>query len=41
MLIDRADRVVNICELKFATADFTIDKAYARKLRNKITEIQE
>lgn len=36
MLIDRADRVVNICEIKFATADFTVDKAYARKLRNKI-----
>lgn len=35
MLIDRADRVVNICEIKFAKADFTIDKAYAKKLRNK------
>lgn len=36
MLIDRADRVVNVCEIKFAKADFTIDKAYAKKLRNKI-----
>lgn len=37
MLIDRADRVVNICEIKFVNADFTIDKAYAKKLRNKIS----
>lgn len=37
MLIDRADRVVNVCEIKFAKADFTIDKNYAKKLRNKIS----
>ncbi len=36
MLIDRADRVVNVCEIKFAKADFTIDKDYAKRLRNKI-----
>lgn len=36
MIIDRADRVVNVCEIKFAKADFVIDKAYAKKLRNKI-----
>ncbi|MFK7907843.1 MAG: ATP-binding protein [Chitinophagales bacterium] len=36
MLIDRADRVVNVCEIKFAKADFVIDKAYAKKLRNKV-----
>ena len=36
MIIDRADRVINVCEIKFAKADFVIDKAYARKLRNKI-----
>ena len=37
MLIDRADRIVNVCEIKFANADFTIDKNYAKKLRNKIS----
>jgi len=31
MLIDRADRVVNVCEIKFANADFTIDKRYRGK----------
>ena len=36
MLIDRADRVVNICEIKFTNADFIIDKSYAKKIRNKI-----
>lgn len=36
MIIDRADRVVNVSEIKFAKADFVIDKAYAKKLRNKI-----
>jgi len=36
LLIDRADRIVNVCEIKFANSDFTIDKDYAKKLRNKI-----
>ena len=36
LLIDRADRIVNVCEIKFAKADFVIEKDYARKLRNKI-----
>lgn len=36
MIIDRADRIVNVCEIKFAKADFVIDKGYAKKLRNKI-----
>jgi len=36
LLVDRADRVVNICEIKFSNADFRITKDYARKLRNKL-----
>lgn len=36
MLIDRADRVVNLCEMKFCQGDFAIDKEYDAKLRNKI-----
>ena len=28
-------RVSNVCEIKFAKGDFTIDKAYAKKMRNK------
>ena len=36
MLIDRADRVVNLCEMKHTRGDFAIDKDYDTKLRNKI-----
>jgi uncharacterized protein len=35
LVIERADHTTNLCELKFADADFTIDKRYARELRNK------
>jgi len=37
LLIDRADRVINICEIKFYQAEFTITKDYAKKLRNKVS----
>lgn len=37
MVIDRADRIVNVCEIKFVNSDFTINKEYAKKLRNKTT----
>jgi uncharacterized protein len=36
MLIDRKDKVINICEMKFSTKPFTITKAYADNLRNKM-----
>lgn len=35
MVIDRADRIVNICEMKFSTAEYTITKAYDKELREK------
>ena len=35
LLIDRADRVVNLCEMKFYKDNFTIDKAYDAKLRHR------
>jgi hypothetical protein len=41
MLIDRADRVVNVCEMKFVQGTFSIDKNYDEKLRNKIVAITE
>lgn len=40
LLIDRADNIINLCEMKFYNAPFTIDKAYANKLRSKISEFQ-
>ena len=36
LLIDRDDRVINICEIKFYGAEFTINKKYASQLQNNI-----
>ena len=41
MLIDRADRVVNLCEMKFSQDDFAISKDYDERLRRKIVRLQE
>lgn len=41
MVIDRADRVVNICEMKFSAGPFLIDKAYDADLRRKIQSLME
>jgi hypothetical protein len=35
LVIDRKDQSINLCEMKFADADFIIDKRYAAELRNK------
>lgn len=36
LLIDRNDFCISICEMKFSANEFTIDKAYAAELQNKI-----
>ena len=41
MLIDRADRVMNLCEMKFTQSDYVISKDYDERLRNKIAALQE
>ncbi len=41
LLIDRADRIINICEIKFYDAPFTITKEYAAKLRLAIAKFRE
>lgn len=35
LLIDRQDRCINICEMKFSISDFEITKTYAKELENK------
>jgi predicted AAA+ superfamily ATPase len=35
LLIDRADFCIDICEMKFSTTEFSIDKKYAEELKNK------
>lgn len=38
LLIDRSDRTINICELKFSESEFTINKSYADNISNKKRE---
>ncbi len=35
LLIDRNDQVINLCEMKYSLAEFSIDAAYERNLRHK------
>lgn len=36
LLIDRDDNVINLCEMKFSTVPFTIDRKYAGELARKV-----
>lgn len=36
LLLDRQDACINVCEVKFANTEFTIDKPYATELQNKL-----
>ena len=40
LLIDRDDRIVNVCEIKFCGNNYLIDKAYSDNLRNKVSTFQ-
>jgi len=35
LVIDREDKIINLCEMKYSSAEFTIDKAYSARLREK------
>lgn len=41
MVIDRADRIINICEMKFCEDDFAINASYDKTLRNKLSTFIE
>ncbi|MDR0834016.1 MAG: AAA family ATPase [Candidatus Symbiothrix sp.] len=41
LVIDRNDRVINLCEIKFASGKFIIDKKQDENLRNKRTVFRE
>lgn len=41
LLIDRRDRVINICEMKFSENQYEIKKDYDEELRNKIAVFKE
>ena len=35
-MLERRDRVINLCEMKYSMNEYVIDKAYDSILRNKI-----
>ena len=37
LLIDRADQVINVCEIKFSNSEYTITSSYAKQIRNKVS----
>ncbi len=41
MLINRADNVINLCEIKFYGAPFSIDKQYDAVLRERVQQLIE
>lgn len=41
LLIDRRDRVINLCEIQFSGAQFEIKKEYDIKLKNKVEVFRE
>ncbi|MGN0310825.1 MAG: hypothetical protein ACI4C3_09640 [Bacteroides sp.] len=41
LVIDCADRIINLCEMKFSTAPYVIDKAYEMHLRNRMAIFRE
>lgn len=40
MVIERGDRIVNLCEMKFSDQPFSISRAYAEKIENKISVLR-
>ena len=40
LLIDRADKVINICEIKYAPSIYVMDKEYYTKLQTKIASFK-
>jgi len=41
LVIDRKDNVINLCEMKFSTKPFSIDKKYHAELQDKIDTFRE
>jgi hypothetical protein len=41
LLLDRADNVISVCEIKFTEEPFAIDKRYADELRNKLAVFRD
>ena len=40
LLIDRADDVVNVCEMKYSKSRFVVTKSYAEKLSSRLSFLE-
>jgi hypothetical protein len=40
LLIDRADDVVNVCEMKYSKSNYAITKSYAEKLQKRLDALE-
>ena len=41
LLIERADHVINVCEMKFSKRPFSIDKVYLSQLKTKLGAFEQ
>ena len=41
LVIDRADRIINLCEMKFSEEPYSITKDYEEKLRSRMAIFKE
>ena len=41
LLIDRADRVVDVCEIKFCNDEFSLNSSYSRKIMSRVERTAE
>lgn len=41
LIIDRADDVVNVCEMKFCKSEFIVTKSYAEKIARRIEALEQ
>lgn len=41
LIIDRDDRVINVCEIKFSQRDYSVSGEYARKIQERIDTIKQ
>ena len=41
LIIDRNDNIINLCEMKFASKEYTITKDYDKELRNKVALFEQ
>ena len=41
LIINRADDVVNVCEMKFCKAEYTVTKSYSEKIARRIASLEQ